>query len=55
LIHPTVWPKYTNFTDWTEKKQDRTGQTDGQTDRQDNGPTAYRANRFTIGRPRTVA
>jgi len=32
LIHPTVWPQYTNVTD-------RTGQTDR--DRQDNGPIAY--------------
>jgi len=30
LIHPTVWPRYTNVTDWT-----------GQTDRTDNGPIAY--------------
>ena len=36
LIHPTVWPQYTNVRD----RQDRqTGQTDRQTDRQtDNGP-----------------
>jgi len=30
LIHPTVWPQYTNVTD----------KTDRQTDRQDNGPIA---------------
>jgi len=29
LIHPTVWPQYTNITDST-----------GQSDRQYNGPTA---------------
>jgi len=38
LIHPTVWPQYTNVTD-----------------RQDNGPIAYRANRFTNGRRKTLA
>jgi len=38
LIHPTVWPQYTNVTDR------QTGQTD-------NGPIAKRANRFTNGRP----
>jgi len=30
LIHPTVWPQYTNVTD----RQERTGQTDTT----DNGP-----------------
>ena len=38
LIRPTVWPRYTNVTD-------RAGQTDS-------GPIAYRANRFTNGRPK---
>jgi len=45
LIHLTVWPQCTNVTDMT----DRTGQTD----RTDNGPIAYRANRFTNGRPKS--
>jgi len=39
LIRPTVWPQHTNVTD-------------RQTDRQDNRPIAYRANRFTNGRPK---
>jgi len=37
LIHPTVWPQYTNVT-VRQTGQDR--QTDRQTDRQDNGPIA---------------
>ena len=41
LIHLTVWPQYTNV---THRQTDRT-------DRTDNGPIAYRANRFTNGRP----
>jgi len=36
LIHPTVWPQYTNVTDTQT----------------DNGPTAYSANRFTNGHPK---
>jgi len=40
LIHPTVWPQYTIVT--------------GRQDRQDKSPIAYRANRFTNGRPKTV-
>jgi len=40
LIIATIWPQYTNVTD----RQDRT----------DNGPIAYRANRFTNGRPKTI-
>jgi len=40
LIHPTVWPQYTNVTD--------------RTDRQDRTTVRYhRANRFTNGRPKT--
>ena len=46
LIHPTVWPQYTNVAD---------RQTDAQTDRRDrqtdNGPVAQ-ANRFTNSRPK---
>ena len=42
MIHPTVWPQYTSVTD---------RQTDRQTD---NGHIAYRANRFTNGRPKTT-
>ena len=42
LIHPTVWPQYTNVSD-------RTGQT-ARTDRRENDPVAYRVNRFTNGR-----
>ena len=38
LIHPTVWPQYTNVTDRTDKQT---------TDRY------HRANRFTNGRPQT--
>jgi len=43
LVRPTVWPKYTNVTDNTDRQ---TGKTDRQTDRQDrqdrqyNGPIA---------------
>jgi len=40
LIHPTVWPQYTNVTD-------RTGQ-DGQTDRQTDRQIAQRS--YSIGR-----
>jgi len=39
LIHPTVWPQYTNVTDRTHKQTE-------QTDRQKT------ANRFTNGRPK---
>jgi len=38
LIHPTVWPQYTNVTDRQVRQTDR--QTDRHTDRQDNGPIA---------------
>jgi len=51
LIHPTVWPQYTNVTDRTERRMvgwsltsivsTNTAQRRGQTDRQDNGPIAY--------------
>jgi len=41
LIHPTVWPQYTNVID-------------RETDRKDNSPIAYRANRFTNGGPKTT-
>ena len=44
LIHPTVWPHYTNVTDRQRGQTDR--QTDKTTDRQ------HRANRFTNGRPK---
>jgi len=44
LIRPTVWPQCTNVTD-------RTDRTDRQTD---NGPIAYRGNRFINGGPKIV-
>ena len=47
LIHPTVWPQYTNVTDI----QDRTAQTDRQSDRQTT-VWWHRANRFTYGCPK---
>ena len=43
LIHPTIWPQYTNVTD-------RTGE-DRQTDRQTTD-REHRANGFTNGRPK---
>jgi len=45
LIHPTVWPQYTNVTDRTDRQDRQT----------DNGLIAYRVNRFTNGRPKTVS
>jgi len=43
LIHPTIWPQYTNVTD----RQDRT-------DRTDRTVWQHRANCFTNGRPKTT-
>ena len=34
LIHPTVWPQYTNVTDRTDSQTDRTERRDRHTDRQ---------------------
>ena len=42
FIHPIVWPQYTNVTDRTVQETD-------------NGLMAYRANRFTNGRPKTTS